>query len=288
MPLFDSARASAERMRCSSSTTTTVIVDLRSAPDLCSDRIWGDPPGRPPPSRNLPTARSDQKRRLRSRQVVRPDPPLPLNRVRLSHCRRRRRSLGWTRGLSRVCGGQPSPMEQNTMTTIAGRHDRPGLAADATPITGEMPELLEIAVEAHGGLARWNNVSSIKIDVSIGGAIWYVKGQPDVLKDIVMVADTERERVTTSFVGQDRTTSFEPDQVLVRRSDGTILESSDDPEGSFEGQGTRIRPGTRSMSLTSAARRCGLISIHRSSTHRRALRRRRSTRSPSKGRRGDD
>ena len=122
------------------------------------------------------------------------------------------------------------------MTTIAGHHDRPGLAVDSSPITGEMPDLLEIAVEAHGGLARWNKVSSVKIDLSIGGAVWYVKGQPDVLKDIIMVADTERERVTTSIVGQDRTTIFEPDRVVVQRSDGTILEASDDPEASFEGQ----------------------------------------------------
>ena len=79
-------------------------------------------------------------------------------------------------------------------------------------------------------------MSSVTIDVSITGAIWYAKGQPDVLKDIVMVADTQRERVTTSFVGQDRTTSFEPDRVVVQTSDGTILETSDDPEASFEGQ----------------------------------------------------
>ena len=123
------------------------------------------------------------------------------------------------------------------MTIISGRQDRPGQTLDPPPIAGEVPELLDIAVEAHGGLARWNEVSSIKINVSIGGAIWDVKGQPDVLKNIVMVADTQRELVTTSFVGQDRTAIFEPDQVVVvQQSDGTILESSDDPEASFEGE----------------------------------------------------
>ena len=122
------------------------------------------------------------------------------------------------------------------MMTIAGRLDRPELHVESSPITGEIPDLLEIAVEAHGGLARWDKVSSITIDASIGGAIWYVKGQPDVLKDIVMVADTERERVTTSFVGQDRMTIFEPDRVLVQRLDGSIVETSDDPESSFEAQ----------------------------------------------------
>ena len=122
------------------------------------------------------------------------------------------------------------------MTTIAGRQDGRALAANESPRKSDVPELLDTAVEAHGGLARWNEVSSVKIDVSITGAIWDVKGQRDVLKDIMMVADTQRERVTTSFVGQDRTTSFEPDRVAVHRSDGTILESSDDPEKSFEGQ----------------------------------------------------
>lgn len=51
-----------------------------------------------------------------------------------------------------------------------------------------------------------------------------------------MVADTQQERVTTSFVGQGRTTIFEPDRVVVQRSDGAILETSDDPEESFEAQ----------------------------------------------------
>jgi hypothetical protein len=117
------------------------------------------------------------------------------------------------------------------MTTTSGRQDRPGNILDR-----EMPDLLAFAAEAHGGLARWNEVSSVKIDVSIGGAIWDVKGQPDVLSDIVMVADTQRERVTTSFVGQDLATIFEPDRVVVQRSDGTVLETSDDPEAAFEGQ----------------------------------------------------
>jgi hypothetical protein len=125
---------------------------------------------------------------------------------------------------------------RQTMTTIARRQDGQELAVNESSMNGGVPDLLDVAVEAHGGLSRWNEVSSVKIDVSITGAIWDVKGQPDVLKHIVMVADTRRERVTTSFVGQDRTTSFEPDRVAVQRSDGTILESSDDPEKSFEGQ----------------------------------------------------
>jgi hypothetical protein len=99
-----------------------------------------------------------------------------------------------------------------------------------------LPELLDLAVKAHGGLDRWNKVSSIEIAVSITGGIWYVKGQPDVLKDIVMVADTDRERVVTTFVGQDRRTVFEPGRVVIGKLDGTVIEARDDPEQSFQGQ----------------------------------------------------
>ena len=84
---------------------------------------------------------------------------------------------------------------KDTMTTIAGRQKPQDLAVNEPSINSDVPGLLDLAVEAHGGLARWIEVSSVKIDVSIAGAIWYVKGQPDVLKDIVMVADTQRERV---------------------------------------------------------------------------------------------
>jgi hypothetical protein len=124
--------------------------------------------------------------------------------------------------------------EQDTMTTIA---DRQGEGrGDNSSAENDPSGLLDLAMNAHGGLARWNEISSITIDVSITGAIWYAKAQPDVLMNIVMVADTARERVTTSFVGEDRTTVFEPGRVVVQRSDGTILETSDDPEGLFAGQ----------------------------------------------------
>jgi hypothetical protein len=97
-------------------------------------------------------------------------------------------------------------------------------------------ELLDIAVEAHGGLARWEEVSSVGIDVSITGAIWYVKGQPDVLKDIAMVADTGRERVTTTFADDDHRTLFEPDRVVIENPDGSVAETREEPEESFLGQ----------------------------------------------------
>ena len=38
----------------------------------------------------------------------------------------------------------------------------------------EMNDLLRLAVDAHGGLARWNRLKTVKASVSITGAIWQV------------------------------------------------------------------------------------------------------------------
>ena len=97
-------------------------------------------------------------------------------------------------------------------------------------------DLLDLAVAAHGGQTRWDEISSIKIDLSITGAIWYAKGQPDVLNDVVMNVDTRQQRVLTTFVGHDRQTVFEPAQVVIEGLDGRTEETRKDPEDSFRGQ----------------------------------------------------
>ncbi|PXW98858.1 hypothetical protein [Mycolicibacterium moriokaense] len=67
-----------------------------------------------------------------------------------------------------------------------------------------MNDLLESAVAAHGGLNRWNQLTSLTVDASITGALWHVKGIPDVLEDVRLAADTKRQRLAIDFVGQDK------------------------------------------------------------------------------------
>ena len=51
-----------------------------------------------------------------------------------------------------------------------------------------MNDLLRVAVDAHGGSSRWNQLKTVKASLSITGAIWHVKGKPDVLKDVSIEA----------------------------------------------------------------------------------------------------
>jgi hypothetical protein len=42
-----------------------------------------------------------------------------------------------------------------------------------------MNDLLELAVEAHGGLKRWSQLTTVKASLSITGMLWQLKGQPE-------------------------------------------------------------------------------------------------------------
>jgi hypothetical protein len=99
-----------------------------------------------------------------------------------------------------------------------------------------MNELLDLAIKAHGGLARWSKVKSVRVAASITGAIWFLKSKADVLKNVVMTIDTGAERVVTDFPGQDKHSIFEPNCVAIQRVNGTLLESRKNPEASFQGQ----------------------------------------------------
>jgi hypothetical protein len=101
-----------------------------------------------------------------------------------------------------------------------------------------MSELLSLAVRAHGGLERWNKVKAIKVAASITGGIWYVKGKGDVLKNVILTAETRNEHITVDFPGQDKRAIFQPDRVVMETVDGSLIEARDNPEESFEGQQT--------------------------------------------------
>jgi hypothetical protein len=99
-----------------------------------------------------------------------------------------------------------------------------------------MNDLLKLALEAHGGLNRWNKVKAIKVAASITGGIWYVKGKGDFLKNVVLTAETLSERLTVDFPGQNMRANFEPNRIVIETANGALIEARDNPEKSFLGQ----------------------------------------------------
>src|ERR1700730_7559398 len=104
-----------------------------------------------------------------------------------------------------------------------------------------MSDLLQAAVDAHGGLSRWNLLKTAKASLSITGAIWQLKGKPDALKDVSIEAELHKERLTTHFNGQGLCTVFEPTRITVQTESGHLVDSRDDPRSAFRGH-TRETP----------------------------------------------
>jgi len=98
------------------------------------------------------------------------------------------------------------------------------------------PELLETAIDGHGGRERWSEISSVRVEASITGAVWHLKGRPDVLKDVVITASTDRERVVMDFPGQDKRSIFEPDRIVIETAAGDLREERENPVAHFAGQ----------------------------------------------------
>jgi hypothetical protein len=99
-----------------------------------------------------------------------------------------------------------------------------------------MNDLLNFALEAHGGLKRWSRVEAVTVAASVGGEIWRDRSKVDYLKSVILNVETKGERVTMDFPGQDKRSVFEPKRVEMQRRDGTVVAARDDPEASFKGQ----------------------------------------------------
>src|SRR5271156_6311879 len=99
-----------------------------------------------------------------------------------------------------------------------------------------MTDLLKTAINAHGGLERWDRIQSVFVKASIGGAIWAIKSQTDALKNVEIIAQTRRVHLVMDFPGQDKRTVFEPHHINVETAQGELVDERENPELSFEGQ----------------------------------------------------
>jgi hypothetical protein len=99
-----------------------------------------------------------------------------------------------------------------------------------------MTPLLQIAIDAHGGLERWEKVRTLVVTASITGAIWAIKGQANYLDNIVMRVDTRRQRIVTDFPAQNKRLTYEPGRVTLEMPTGHLSQERNQPEASFAGQ----------------------------------------------------
>lgn len=100
-----------------------------------------------------------------------------------------------------------------------------------------MDALLERVLDANGGLARWQNLSTLRARITYGGPFWEFKGQADFAGTEVTEASLQEERIHQVQESTGRTVVFDrqADRVTVTGPDGRIIEELDSPRATFDG-----------------------------------------------------
>jgi hypothetical protein len=101
-----------------------------------------------------------------------------------------------------------------------------------------MNSLAQRAIDAHGGLERWQRFEHVSAHLRNGGVLWALKHQPGVLDDVnVRVALRTEWASHAPFLKPNLRTSFEPHRVAIEATDGRVVEERFQPRDSFVGHG---------------------------------------------------
>jgi hypothetical protein len=99
-----------------------------------------------------------------------------------------------------------------------------------------MSNLLDRAIEAHGGMERWNEIRSIDVDFNFNGGLLDLKGYPGHHRPLVSVDTSKPGVVIQRLAGdQDNRLFYTPGRVWIEQADGQVLEERSDPRASFRG-----------------------------------------------------
>jgi hypothetical protein len=99
-----------------------------------------------------------------------------------------------------------------------------------------MNTLAKQAIEAHGGLERWNHFITLSAHLIQGGDLWAAKGKAGVLDDVTVTVDLRDQKASHwPFGSPDRRSRFEPQRVAIEDANGTVLEELLQPRASFDG-----------------------------------------------------
>jgi hypothetical protein len=96
--------------------------------------------------------------------------------------------------------------------------------------------LIELAIAAHGGRERWQELNRVRAHLHCGGVIWELKGHAGALDDINVDVDLHRQFASHSpFLSPGMRTAFAADRVAILDADDQVVEERANPRASFAG-----------------------------------------------------
>jgi hypothetical protein len=88
-------------------------------------------------------------------------------------------------------------------------------------------DLLTMAIDEHGGMRRWEEISRFRVAASITGDLWKHYGLDGMLDDVTVEGEARDQRLTiTPFPGPGRYATWEPHRQMIKTGDGVPVEMS--------------------------------------------------------------
>src|SRR5580704_2744715 len=98
-------------------------------------------------------------------------------------------------------------------------------------------ELLQKALEAHGGLDQWRRFATVRATIITGGQIFGMKGTPQDPTPRRMTVATKREWASvTPYGADDQRTDFTANRIAIEKMDGTVVKERLHPSEHAEGK----------------------------------------------------
>lgn len=100
-----------------------------------------------------------------------------------------------------------------------------------------MSDLLQTAVDAHGGIDRWDQLTSVSTRLIQAGVFWGAHAQAGLLAEVIVTANLHEERAShRPFGAPDRHSAFAPpNRVAIEQDDGSVIDVLEHPRATFAG-----------------------------------------------------
>jgi len=101
-----------------------------------------------------------------------------------------------------------------------------------------MHPLVQLMLDAHGGLAHWQKFTTLSAHLSQGGILWPLKGKAGMLDEVDVAIDLRRQFTSHApFGAAGRRSAVTADRAAIETGDGALLEELPDARASFAGYG---------------------------------------------------
>lgn len=97
-----------------------------------------------------------------------------------------------------------------------------------------MSDLLDLVLDAHGGLERWRQVRRLIVYAQVGGGTWGRCGRERVLSAHIELDPHAQRLVFHGYPAPDRRGVFDVSRTAIETADGEVIDERTDPVAAFE------------------------------------------------------